>query len=588
MDGEQAGTELELKFAPPLRNGEPWPDVVLSDFPIMVTASYQHPMQSEAVEQNAKAPILTIEGARWAIIKDDGKTAVVTCDDWDKRGVYWELITQPVPILDGLTPLPIPGAEVITTRQELEDAVAWHGGKMLAWAQENRGSDEKAKAIMTAREQQQRPMEPTHEQLMEEVVHDCDQLIEQGPWGVTNKGLIFTHQLFIRRMLPETIPDDWLVAQLESTETGTAATAQLAGEDQAQGRAMAKAPDAANDQQEIMAADTSELGSDEGQTGVQNVAATLESALCDETLQTQNDGERAMAHRVDREVLVPVVAAVMPSGSVQDGDSVIPEDPALTDSVEEHPVMAGDTAAAPDRSARPQGIDKAPVAEAGPEGANEQDVTVAMQHDNTTTEQRAPYNQDSRHQQQSPLVRESVADSDNEHEANDGTTSTNTAPQDEAADNLDEAAGADDGSQIRANERELEQMIASFENALHPKKREPREERFLEELPLLAASAPDACICGSGRACACGPTERALRLFEQPTPNTPAMTSQQRQACLHEIDRRALSFDSERYQDVPDNFIAAAVLAAWHEYCFDTTVNHQPIEEVDRERGKWV
>lgn len=80
---------------------------------------------------------------------------------------------------------------------------------------------------------------------------------------------------------------------------------------------------------------------------------------------------------------------------------------------------------------------------------------------------------------------------------------------------------------------------------------------------------PIAPCCSPGNGgCACAPMERALRAWSGGYEGIPAMTAEQRNACLDEIGQVEGWIRSE-HADLSDGDLARNVLSAWMDFCRD-------------------
>lgn len=92
-----------------------------------------------------------------------------------------------------------------------------------------------------------------------------------------------------------------------------------------------------------------------------------------------------------------------------------------------------------------------------------------------------------------------------------------------------------------------------------------------EPLPLLAAIAPQTCLCfPEGEGCVCLDSERACRAYAYPLPEMPMppMTPVQREECLAEI-ATVEGYERTDYDACTDQDLAHGVLSAWQSYCRD-------------------
>ncbi|HEJ4407825.1 TPA: hypothetical protein SL557_000104 [Pseudomonas aeruginosa] len=75
--------------------------------------------------------------------------------------------------------------------------------------------------------------------------------------------------------------------------------------------------------------------------------------------------------------------------------------------------------------------------------------------------------------------------------------------------------------------------------------------------------------CNPDEACACSGAERVLRVYAyRPDTTLPAMTEDQRTACLDEIGA-VEGYDRDHWVGSTDAQLAGGVLSAWHDYCRD-------------------
>lgn len=75
--------------------------------------------------------------------------------------------------------------------------------------------------------------------------------------------------------------------------------------------------------------------------------------------------------------------------------------------------------------------------------------------------------------------------------------------------------------------------------------------------------------CNPGEACACSCTERVLRVYAyHPAGKLPAMTDDQRTACLDEIGS-VEGYERQDWVGSTDAQLAGGVLSAWQDYCLD-------------------
>ena len=78
---------------------------------------------------------------------------------------------------------------------------------------------------------------------------------------------------------------------------------------------------------------------------------------------------------------------------------------------------------------------------------------------------------------------------------------------------------------------------------------------------------PEAPCCQPGDSCVCGPMERVLRAYCDGV-DMPAMTKEQREECLRQIDS-AEGYEASEHANESDRDLSRTVIGAWTEYCRD-------------------
>jgi hypothetical protein len=76
------------------------------------------------------------------------------------------------------------------------------------------------------------------------------------------------------------------------------------------------------------------------------------------------------------------------------------------------------------------------------------------------------------------------------------------------------------------------------------------------------------CYAGQEIGCQCGPAERVLRAYIDAEPGLPAMSREQREWCLSEIDS-VEGYDRKEHESGTDSELARSVISAWMDYCRD-------------------